>query len=105
MRKWFAMNVVWVWRESRTFIRYGVELDTVLRALKTALVVGTILALINHGQHLFTGQFSGSWVIPALLTYLVPFTVATYGQMQGKQQRDQKREQTQRNRAGRRKAG
>ena len=56
--------------------------------MKTALVVGTILALINHGQDLLTGQFSLHWVIPMLVTYLVPFSVATYGQAQGKRQRD-----------------
>jgi hypothetical protein len=51
--------------------------------LKTALVVGTILALINHEQDLLSGQFSWQWVIPMLVTYLVPFSVATHGQAQG----------------------
>jgi hypothetical protein len=59
-----------------------------VRSTKTGLVVGTILALINHGQQLFSGRFSPEWVIPLLLTYLVPFCVATYGQVQGKRQRD-----------------
>ena len=69
-------------------IEYCTEWDTVARSLKTALVVGTILALINHGQDLLAGQFSLRWIIPMLLTYLVPFIVATYGQVQGKRQRD-----------------
>ena len=55
---------------------------------RTALVVGTILALINHGQQLLGWRFSPEWVIPMLVTYLVPFSVATYGQVQGKRQRD-----------------
>ena len=67
---------------------YCTELDTLSRSVKTALVIGTILALINHGQDLFAGQFSLRWIIPMLITYLVPFTVATYGQVQGKRQRD-----------------
>lgn len=72
----------------RTFFAYCIERDTLLRSIKTALVVGTILALINHGQDLLAGQFSWRWVIPMLITYLVPFSVATYGQVQGKRQRD-----------------
>jgi hypothetical protein len=47
------------------------------RSLLTALVVGTILNLINQGDALVTG---GHVVIPKLLlTYCVPFCVATYG--------------------------
>lgn len=39
--------------------------------------VGTILALINHGQEILAGAFSARWVIPMVVTYLVPFSVAT----------------------------
>lgn len=69
-------------------ISYCIERDTLLRSIKTALVVGTLLAFINHGQQLLSGNFSPSWIIPMLITYLVPFSVATYGQVQGKRQRD-----------------
>ncbi len=72
----------------RTILAYCTERDTLVRSIKTALVVGTILAIINHGQELLTGHFSPQWVIPMLITYLVPFSVATYGQVQGKRQRD-----------------
>jgi hypothetical protein len=75
-------------RELRTLILYCLERDTLLRSIKTALVIGTILAVLNHGQDLLAGQFSPRWVIPMGLTYLVPFVVATYGQVQGKRQRD-----------------
>lgn len=72
----------------RSILDYCFERDTLARSTKTALVVGTILALINHGQQLLGGRFALGWVIPMLLTYLVPFAVATYGQVQGKRQRD-----------------
>ncbi|HEY7835142.1 MAG TPA: nitrate/nitrite transporter NrtS [Ktedonobacterales bacterium] len=75
-------------RAWRSALAYCLERDTLARSLKTALVVGTILALINHGQQLLLGQFAPSWVVPMLVTYLVPFSVATYGQVQGKRQRD-----------------
>ena len=72
----------------RSFVAYCLERDTLLRSLRTALVVGSILALINHWQQLFSGRVSLDWLAPMLLTYLVPFSVATYGQVQGKRQRD-----------------
>jgi hypothetical protein len=45
----------------------------------TALVVGTILVLINQGGVLMAGQLPASllWQVP--LTYCVPFCVATWG--------------------------
>jgi len=53
-----------------------------------ALVVGTLLAVINHGQAIVTGHFTSDRLFPMLLTYCVPFSVAMYSQMQGKRQRD-----------------
>jgi len=47
------------------------------RSLYVALVVGTILNLINQGDALF-GPGPINWV-KVLLTYLVPYTVSTYG--------------------------
>lgn len=47
------------------------------RSLLTALVVGTILNLINQGDALVGG---GHIVVPKLLlTYCVPFCVSTFG--------------------------
>ena len=73
----------------RTIKLYGLERDTLIRSLKTSLVVGTILGLINHGSAILAGQFTPEQLIPFFVTYLVPFSVATYGQIQGKRQRDQ----------------
>src|SRR5450759_532250 len=72
----------------RTLLAYCTERDTLMRSIKTALVVGTILALINHWMDILSGQFSPRWIVPMLITYLVPFMVATYGQVQGKRQHD-----------------
>ena len=49
------------------------------RSSVAALVVGTILTLLNQGDLLLSAQWSGAlyWKIP--LTYCVPFLVATYG--------------------------
>jgi hypothetical protein len=48
------------------------------RSARIALVVGTLLALINHGDHLLRGRVTGVIAVKVLLTYTVPFTVATW---------------------------
>ena len=49
------------------------------RSAIVAVVVGTILTLLNQGDGLFSGHWNNAlyWKIP--LTYCVPFLVATYG--------------------------
>ncbi len=73
---------------SRPLIAYCLERPTLVFSLKMALVVGTLLAVINHGQAIFTGHFTSDRLLPMLLTYCVPFAVAMYSQIQGKRQRD-----------------
>ena len=46
------------------------------RSLAIALIVGTILNLINQGDYVIDGQVN--WLKLAL-TYCVPFCVSTYG--------------------------
>ncbi len=72
----------------RSLTAYCLERDTLLFSLKMALVVGTLLAVINHGQALLTGHFAPGELLPFCLTYCVPFAVAMYSQVQGKRQRD-----------------
>ena len=57
-------------------LRHGPMLK---RSIIAALVVGTILTLLNQGDVLLSGSWINAlyWKIP--LTYCVPFTVATYG--------------------------
>lgn len=49
-------------------------------ALKVALVVGSILFMINHGHALLTGTMKRDRWISAGLTYLVPYFVNIHGQ-------------------------
>lgn len=52
--------------------------DTVVTALKIAIVVGLILNLINQGDVLLAGEFGRvSWTKFAV-TFLVPYSVSTY---------------------------
>ena len=47
------------------------------RSLIVALIVGTILNLINQGDVLFGGGRLNLWKL--ILTFAVPYVVATYG--------------------------
>lgn len=47
------------------------------RAIKVALIVGTILALINHGDVIFNGNLTFVCIAKMLLTYCVPYTVSS----------------------------
>ena len=47
------------------------------RSFYVAMVVGTVLNLINQGEALF-GASSINWT-KIVLTYFVPYVVATYG--------------------------
>lgn len=53
-------------------------------ALKVAVVVGTLLNLINQGDALFAGGPLVYWKIG--LTYCVPYLVSTYGAVMARRQ-------------------
>ena len=63
----------------RIFARYAGERACVLRSLKVALIVGTVLALINHYDAIASGRLGSTGVLQILLTYVVPYSVATFG--------------------------
>lgn len=57
-------------------VRYALSDGIPLRSFYVALIVGTILNLINQGDALF-GAASIQWLKVAL-TYVVPYAVSTY---------------------------
>lgn len=56
-------------------------------ALKVALVVGTILNLINHFDLLLGAPLSRGTILQIALTYVVPYCVSTHGQVFGQRRR------------------
>jgi hypothetical protein len=52
------------------------------KALLTALVVGTFLTAINHGDVILAGFGPPAWKV--ILTYCVPYCVTTWGAVTGK---------------------
>jgi hypothetical protein len=63
----------------KEWLSIAMRRDIVLRGLKVAAIVGTILVAINQGDLILSRQLDASavWKIP--LTYLVPYCVATFG--------------------------
>ena len=47
------------------------------KAFLTALVVGTVLTVINHGDNILAGEFPP--LLKVVLTYCVPYCVTTWG--------------------------
>jgi hypothetical protein len=54
------------------------------QTLTIALIVGTILGLINHGNTILDGDATGETWLKVGLTYCVPFIVSNLGLLAGK---------------------
>lgn len=56
---------------------------TVKRAVKVALIVGTLLCLINQWQAIIDGTVPIDW-FKIVLTYIVPYAVSSYSTVASK---------------------
>jgi hypothetical protein len=65
-------------RPLEAWLQLACEPNTVKRSLKVMWIVGTALILINYGDVLINGSLQELPVLKVVLTYLVPFSVATY---------------------------
>ena len=52
------------------------------KAFLTALIVGTVLIAINHGDIILEGEWPP--MLKVILTYCVPYCVTTWGAITGK---------------------
>lgn len=57
-------------------------------ALKVALFVGTLLALINHGSAILRMDLDLNLFVQIILTYCVPYGVSTYSAVKALQSRE-----------------
>lgn len=73
---WFQTPGGWTGRCLRCALRYP---PMIRRSTVIAVVVGTALTAINHGDTLLAGSWPPAllWKLP--MTYAVPFIVATLG--------------------------
>jgi hypothetical protein len=60
------------------FLSLAFSPGVVKSAVKVSLLVGTILALINHGEAILALSLPRENLVQILLTYLVPYCVSTY---------------------------
>ena len=83
---YFRENIYWsfVWAQllkniktHDSFLKLALRKSVIRRALRIALIVGCILALINHGDRIiFQDMKSVDW-FKILLTFCVPYCVST----------------------------
>lgn len=74
-------EVTWSdWSQAVAVVLYRPHLR---RTVSVAVVVGTILFLINQLDVVLSGDATGRTWIKAVTTYIVPFCVANYGVLTG----------------------
>jgi len=64
------------WREALVVVRYRPHL---LKTVRVALIVGTIIFSINQLDVVLRGKATAVTYMKSALTYLVPFCVSNYG--------------------------
>lgn len=64
------------------FIKNFFKRETVLRAIKVAMVVGPILIIINHHDAILSMELHRHLYIKIALTFLVPYCVSAYSSAQ-----------------------
>ena len=71
----------------KTWLAIAFEASVRKRTFKVAMLVGSILAVINHGDALLSGDASATVWIKIVLTFVVPYCVATFASVQAIRQR------------------
>lgn len=64
----------------KEYLRSLFDQEFVPTGLKTALIVGSLLVLINHGAALSRREMNPKRWISAFFNYLMPYLVSVYGQ-------------------------
>jgi hypothetical protein len=63
---------------AQPFWQHCLNRHILLTSVKTALLVGSVLACINHFEAILAWTFTPMQKMKIAITYLVPFSVATY---------------------------
>jgi hypothetical protein len=66
----------------RGWFNTAVSPEIVKRSLKVSAIVGSLLALINHGDKIIALSLDAPIWLKIVLTYLVPYCVATWAAVQ-----------------------
>lgn len=65
-------------RDLGIFIKNFFRRETVLRAIRVAIVVAPILILINHHDAIIDLSFTPNFYFKCVLTFFVPYMVSAY---------------------------
>ena len=60
-----------------SYLQIALEKSVRLRAMKMSVIVGCILATINHGDNILNGTAETVTFIKVLSTFFVPYCVST----------------------------
>jgi hypothetical protein len=63
----------------RLFFKHARDPVCVIRAVKVALFVGTVLCFINHFDEIIHGVLTSTNMIQIGITYMVPYSTSTFG--------------------------
>ena len=63
---------------TRSIWQIATDPSVVKRAAKIALIVGIVIAFINYGDRILSGNMDAVSWFKAALTFLVPYCVSTY---------------------------
>lgn len=77
---------------TQTFWDIATDRLVVKRAAKIAVIVGVIIALINYGDRIITGQMDTVSWLKGSLTFFVPYCVSTYSSVMAVRDRMQQLE-------------
>ncbi|WP_424988779.1 nitrate/nitrite transporter NrtS [Microbulbifer sp. S227A] len=75
--------------DKESFLWLATRPSVVRRAAKIALIVGVVLAMINHGDKILSGTLGAGGVFKILLTFLVPYSVSSYSSVLAIRERTQ----------------
>ncbi len=62
----------------KTFLQIARQPSVRNRALRVAMVVGTVFFTINYADKLLAGTLTNAELVKAMISYCVPFCVSTY---------------------------
>ena len=82
MKEFYSESVVQQPIEKLNLLQLAFGDGTPKKAFFTALVIGSILTSINHGDMILSGEYP--YWLKVLLTYFVPYCVTTWGAITGK---------------------
>jgi len=61
-----------------TWWKLATQLSVVRRGIAYAIIVGTVLITINHGDAIVKGDISSTRLLKMVLTAVVPYLVSTF---------------------------